>query len=55
MPEARAKPFAAGFPESGTVITRSASTGDSRQRISPIRPRTCCRTRPSSRVSGREK
>ena len=44
-----------GCPESGTEITRSASTGASRQRISPILPRTCWRTRPSSRVSGREK
>jgi len=49
----REKPDAAGFPESGTEMTRSASTGASRQRISPIRRPTGCSTRPSSRLSGR--
>ena len=52
MPDARAKPLAAALPESGTEITRSASTGASRARISPIRPRTDWSVRPSSLVSG---
>ena len=52
---ARNAALAAGFPESGTEITRSASTGASRQRISPILPRDCCSTLPSRRLSGREK
>ena len=52
---ARATPRAAALPESGTAITRSASTGASRHRISPMRPRETCVRLPSSLVSGRAK
>ena len=55
-PLARAKPRAAGLPESGTAITRSAlGAGASRARISPIRPRAACRTVPPIFESGRAK
>jgi hypothetical protein len=36
MPDARAKPIAAGVPESGTGMTRSASTGASSAKAAPI-------------------
>ncbi|CAB4543058.1 unannotated protein [freshwater metagenome] len=39
MPEPLAYPIAAGVPDSGTGITKSASTGDSLASCSPIRTR----------------
>ena len=47
--------MAAGVPESGTATTTSASTGASRQRISPILRRETCVRLPSSTESGRAK
>ena len=48
-------PAAAGLPESGTATTTSASTGDSRQRISPILRRDTWVRLPSRIESGRAK
>ena len=53
MPEASAYPMAAGVPDSGTGITRSASTGCSRARLRPIRTRALWTTVPAMRESGR--
>ena len=54
-PSARAKPIAAGVPESGIGITRSASTGASAASRSPMRTRAPCTSTPPSRESGRAK
>ena len=53
IPVAREKPIAAGVPESGIGRTRSASTGASAARRSPMRTRAPWTSTPSSRVSGR--
>ncbi len=55
IPEARENPTAAGVPESGIGITRSASTGASAASRSPIRTRTLCTSDPARRESGRAK
>ena len=55
MPVARAKPIAAGVPESGIGSTRSASTGASAASRSPIRTRAPCTSTPCEpRVGPRE-
>ena len=46
IPEASAYPMAAGVPDSGTGITRSASEGNSRASVRPTSTRTECNRRP---------
>src|ERR1700756_3130236 len=53
MPDSCAYPTAAGVPDSGTPITRSASTGHSRANRRPISTRVACTDRPASVLSGR--
>ena len=55
IPDASAKPAAAGAPVSGTGITRSASTGCSFASCIPIWRRASYRLRPSMYESGRAK
>ena len=52
-PEASAYPIAAGVPDSGTGMTRSASAGHSRASVRPTSTRTECNLRPEIMVSGR--
>ncbi len=55
IPEALAKPIAAGVPESGIGITRSATAGASSASRSPMRTRLVWTSLPASRESGRAK
>ena len=48
-----AKPVAAGMPDSGTPMTTSASTGNSRASWRPISTRASCTLRPPMLASGR--
>ncbi len=53
MPLASAKPIAAGVPDSGTGMTRSASAGCSAASRRPTATRVACTPRPEIVVSGR--
>src|SRR3954464_8444629 len=53
MPEASAYPTAAGVPDSGTGMTRSASAGCSLASRRPISTRVACTPRPPIVGSGR--
>ncbi len=53
MPLASAYPTAAGVPDSGVAITRSASAGASAASLRPISTRERCTLRPAMSVSGR--
>src|SRR5438045_3130257 len=53
MPLASAKPIAAGVPDSGTGMTRSASAGCSAASRRPAATRVACTPRPEIVVSGR--
>src|SRR4249919_2878565 len=53
MPEPWAYPTAAGVPDSGTPMTRSASTGFSADSRRPISTRVACTDRPPMMLSGR--
>ena len=53
MPDSSAYPIAAGMPDSGTPITRSASTGCSRARVRPMATRAEYMLRPAITLSGR--
>ena len=53
MPDSCAYPTAAGVPDSGTPITRSASTGFSWASLRPMSTRVLCTDRPAIVLSGR--